>query len=74
MIERNGKPIPSSAGADDERALEERLQRAWAQVDAVRARNADKSAEEILEDVTVEVEAVRQERYERRVAADERRR
>ena len=74
MIERNGKPTPSSAEPDGERALEDRLRRAWEKVDAVRAQNADTSADEILEDVTVEVEAVRQERYERRVAADKSRR
>jgi hypothetical protein len=45
------------------------LKRVWAAVERVRERNADKSPDEILEDVTAEVEAVRQERYERREAA-----
>ena len=54
-------------GAQDR---EEALRLAWEAVERVRAHNADKDPDEILAEVTAEVEAVRQEMYERRKAAE----
>jgi hypothetical protein len=48
----------------DER--EEEIQvRFWQAVERIRARNADKDPDEVLREVTEEVEAVRRERHER---------
>jgi hypothetical protein len=60
-------PVAEASNPDEDR-LKADLDRAWAAVERVRARNAEKSPDEILEAVTEEVEAVRQERYERRAA------
>jgi hypothetical protein len=38
---------------------------AWTVIDRIRERNADKDPDEVLRDVTAEVEAVRQVRYEK---------
>lgn len=63
--ERSVAPLP--AARQERHQLEE--ERAWAVVERVRDHNADKDPDEILADVTAEVEAVRQELYERRQAA-----
>lgn len=67
MAATNERPVASVSTHDDRSTAD--LDRIWATVERVRARNADKSPEEVLADVTAEVEAVRQERYERREAA-----
>jgi hypothetical protein len=72
MDERNGKLSSTNGAHEPGPVSEDALRRAWETVDAVRARNADKSPEEVLEEVTAEVEAVRQERYERSRAAAKR--
>ena len=46
---------------------------AWAAIEKVQERNADKDPDEVLADVTAEVEAVRQEMYEEQKAAKRRR-
>ena len=48
--------------------------RAWTIVDQVRERNADKAPEEVLRDVTAEVEAVRREPDEEEERTAKRRR
>jgi hypothetical protein len=54
--------------------LEAEREKAFAVLDLVRDRNADKDPEEVLRDVTEEVEAVRQEKYEERAKATKGRR
>jgi hypothetical protein len=74
MDEKNGAASTNGAGPgqpDDDRA---RLEQLWAVVDQIRERNAHIDPDEILAEVTAEVEAVRQERYERDTAAKQRRR
>jgi hypothetical protein len=63
--ERSVAALPRP-GQERLRAEEERV---WAIVDHVRDHNAEKDPDEIPADVTAEVEAVRQELYERRQAA-----
>ena len=53
---------------------EQAWRRFWAAVDRIRERNADKDPDEVCRDVTEVVEEVRQERYERELAAVKRRR
>jgi antitoxin YefM len=62
MVERKGKPFAVVISPEDFERLQEQ---AWKTVDRVRERNADKDPDEVLADVTAEVEAVRQEMYER---------
>jgi prevent-host-death family protein len=66
MVERNGKPFAVVVSPEEYQTLKAQQERAWQAVDQVKQRNADKSPEEVLADVTAEVEAVRQEMYEQR--------
>jgi hypothetical protein len=63
-VEKNGKPFAVVISPEQYERLLEAQQRAWAVVEAVQARNADLDPDEVLADVTAEVEAVRQERHE----------
>ena len=65
-IEKNGKPyavimIPEQYEAY-QKAAKERL---FAIIEEIQARNANRSEEEVMRDVTKAVEEVRQERYDR---------
>jgi len=62
---------PSSGGVESKQS--EALEAAWRTVEQLRARNAHLDPDEILAEVTAEVEAVRQELYEQRTAASKRR-
>ena len=64
-MKAKGKSIPVVSDRE-RRRLVEAQQRAWQAVEQVQQRNADADPDQVLEDVTAEVEAVRQERYERR--------
>jgi len=72
IVEDAGQPVAVIVSPDDYR--EQAWQRFWATVDRIRERNVDKDADEVYRDVTEVVEEVRQERYERELAAAERRR
>ncbi len=74
MVERNGEPSASVASPEQRRQRQEQLERAWEVVEQVRERNADMTPEQVLDEVTAEFEAVRQERYARRAGADQGRR
>jgi prevent-host-death family protein len=64
MVERNGKPFAVVVSPEEYQQIQERQERAWKSVERLQELNADKDPEEVLADVTAEVEAVRQERYE----------
>ena len=68
-MEEQGKTRVASFSPELDRDLRARQERAWETVERVQDRNAAISPEEVLADVTAEVEAVRQERYEQRAAA-----
>lgn len=74
MVERKGKPVAVVIPPEQYQKLQEQQERAWEAVDRVRERNADKDPDEVLADVTAEVEAVRQEMYERAKGVSKRRR
>jgi prevent-host-death family protein len=64
VVEKKGKPYAVLISPEQYEILHREKERAWATVDRIRERNADKTEEEIAADVTAEVEAVRQELYE----------
>lgn len=67
IVEKKGRPVAVLISPDDYAAFErEREARAWAIIEAVGARNADKDPNDLMADVTAEVEAVRQEMYDER--------
>jgi hypothetical protein len=68
MAETNGT-LHDATASDDEQARREREERAWRVVEEIQARNAHISPDEILAEVTSEVEAIRQEMYEQRQRA-----
>jgi PHD/YefM family antitoxin component YafN of YafNO toxin-antitoxin module len=70
-VEEAVEPVAVVISPEDYR--EQAWQRFWATVDRIRERNAEKDPDEIYRDVTEVVEEVRQERYERELAAAERR-
>jgi hypothetical protein len=66
MMERNGIPPLPEMTAEETQRVQAQEGRAWEIIEQVRARNAELSPEDVLAEVTTEVEAVRRERYERR--------
>lgn len=74
IVEKKGKPFAVVISPEQYQTLQEVLAGAWARVDQVRARNADKDPDEVVADVTAEVEAVRQELYAQATRGTERRR
>ncbi len=61
IVERKGKPFAVMINPEEYEIL---LEAAWAVVDRVRERNADKDPDEGLRYITEVVEEVRQEMYE----------
>ena len=74
MAEPNGKPAATVGQGNESEPLAERQARAWDVVTHVQDRNADLSPDDVLAEVTAEVEAARQERYERRARTETSRR
>ena len=69
IVERKGRPFAVVISPEQYESLRAQQERAWKTVERIQERNADKSPEEVLADVTAEVEAIRQERYEQRKRA-----
>lgn len=69
-MERRRKPPGAVVSPEHRDSLTAQQERAWQTVERVQGRNAAISPEEVLADVTSEVEGVRQERYEQSEAAD----
>lgn len=63
IVEKNGKPFAVVISPEQYERLLDAQQQAWAVVDAVHARNGDLDPDEVLADVTAEVEAVRETRH-----------
>jgi antitoxin (DNA-binding transcriptional repressor) of toxin-antitoxin stability system len=67
IVEKSGIPVAAIVSPQDLEHLkqyEAEEARAWAVVDTIRTRNADRDPDQVLREVTEEVEAVRQEGYE----------
>lgn len=74
IIEKKGRPFAVVISPEQYESMQKERERAWTVVDRVRERNIDKEPEEVLRDVTAEVEAVRQEMYEAEKRPSKRRR
>ncbi|MBI3978260.1 MAG: type II toxin-antitoxin system Phd/YefM family antitoxin [Chloroflexi bacterium] len=74
IVERKGKPFAVVISPEQYEVLKREQERAWATVDQVRERNLDKDPDEVLRDVTTEVEAVRHEMHEEEKRKNHRRR
>lgn len=66
VVEKKGRPVAVIISPELFQRLQEEDARDWAIIEAVGARNADKDPDELMADVTAEVEAVRQEMYDER--------
>lgn len=74
MAESNGK-LHDAAAIDAEAArLREIKERGWAALESIWESNKDEDPDEVLAEVTAEVEAYRQEEYERRARIEASRR
>ena len=62
IVEKRGRAFAVVISPDDYRRLAKDNEEAWATIDRIRERNADKDPDEVLQDVTAEVEAVRKKR------------
>ena len=71
IVEKQGRPFAVVISTEDFDRLTQAREEFVAVVDRIRSRNADLDPAEILRDVTVEVEAVRQEMHEKRQSATE---
>jgi prevent-host-death family protein len=69
VVERDGHPLAVVISPEQFALVEQKIEDAWSVIDALQERNAGADPEEILREVTSVVEAVRQERYERRQTA-----
>lgn len=74
VVEKKGKPVAVVISPEQFETIEQGKEQFWATVDQIRQRNADADPDEVLADVTREVEAVRQEMHEERKRAAARRR
>ena len=74
IVERKGKPFAVVISPQQYEVMERELGRAWTALEVIQDRNADKNPDEVLQDVTAAVEAVRQERYAGRKQTSPRRR
>ena len=74
IVEKKGRPFAVVISPEQYESLEKEQERAWTVVDRVRERNADKEPDEVLREVTAEVETVRQEMYEEEKRTGKRRR
>ena len=71
VVHREGRPCVAIVSAEKFARSEEAQEWAWAVIEQIQQRNADKDPDEVLADVTTEVEAVRREMYEERQQARE---
>jgi len=66
VLESEGQMLAAVISAIEyERYLEYRLEQAWKAVERVQDRNADLEPDDVLADLALVVDQVRQERYER---------
>jgi prevent-host-death family protein len=72
IVEKKGKPYAVLISPEQFEAIEQAERRTWQLIEQMRERNADMGPDEILADVTAEVEAVRQEHYDKEQAAGRR--
>jgi antitoxin YefM len=64
VVEKKGRPFAVVISPEDYEWLLAEREKDWSVIQSVQERNADKDPNEVLRDVTAEVEAVRQQAYE----------
>lgn len=69
IVERKGKPFAVVISPEQYETIRQGIEGAWATIEKVQERNADQDPDEVLQDVTAVVEAVRQERHAKRQQA-----
>lgn len=74
IVEKKGKPVAVLINPEEYERLQQAGQDNWAVIERVQANNAAYDPDEVLADVTAEVEVVRQELHEERKRAAESRR
>ncbi len=62
IVEKNGRPFAVVICPEDFERLQQECKEAFEVIDRIRERNAEADPDEVLKDVTAEVEAVRQAR------------
>jgi prevent-host-death family protein len=72
IVEKKGKPYAVMISPEQYDAIRQEEERTWQLIDELRQKNAQFDPEEIEADVTAEVEAVRQQRYEEEQQAGQR--
>src|SRR5689334_18070671 len=65
IVERKGKPFAVVISPEQYQNLQKQQEAAFQRLQKLAERNADNDPDEVLAEVTKEVEAVRQERYEK---------
>src|ERR1035437_2734219 len=63
IVEKQGRPFAVVISTEDFEQLNQAREEFFAVIDRIQARNEDKDPDEVMRDVTAEVEAVRQEVY-----------
>ena len=71
IVEKKGRPFAVVISTEDFEQLNQAREEFFALIDRIQSRNEDKDPDEVLRDVTAEVEAVRQEMYEQRQSVAE---
>jgi prevent-host-death family protein len=66
IVERNGKPMAAIVSPQQLATIERAKARAWAAMEQTWKQNSDADPDELMREVTEEVELVRQERYDDR--------
>ncbi|MGH2459696.1 MAG: type II toxin-antitoxin system Phd/YefM family antitoxin [Chloroflexota bacterium] len=74
IVEKKGRPFAVVINPEDYEWLVAEREKAWSAIRSIQERHADKDPDEVLRDVTAEVEAVRQEMYEERQGTGRKRR
>ena|SRR5712692_9161814 len=74
IVEKKGRPFAVVICPEDFARLQTEREAAFAVIDRIRERNAEADPDEVLKDVTAEVETVRQAKYEERRQATNSRR
>ena len=63
IVEKKGRPYAVLISPEDYQRFRQAEERDWALVDQVQARNSEKDPDDMLADVTAELEAARQEHH-----------
>jgi prevent-host-death family protein len=66
IVEKRGRMVAAVISPEDYKLLQQEKEKAFAVVDRIQERNANRAPDEVLADVTKVVEEVRQQQHEQR--------